>query len=84
MDPDLSPILPFYYKGAEQTEIMLAFQHKILEKNKLKEWTEDNVPAGNLLEKIRRRKESDPQLDPDPLARGTDPHQNVTDPQHWF
>jgi hypothetical protein len=32
--------------------------------------------------------ESDPELVPDPdlLARGTDPdpHQNVTDPQHWF
>jgi hypothetical protein len=27
--------------------------------------------------------ESDPALDPDPLVRGTDPHQNVTDPQHW-
>ncbi len=28
--------------------------------------------------------ESDPELDPDPLVRGTDPdpHQNVTDPQH--
>jgi hypothetical protein len=27
----------------------------------------------------------DPEPDPDPLARGTDPypHQNVTDPQHW-
>ncbi len=23
---------------------------------------------------------SDPELDPDPLVRGTDPHQNVTDP----
>ncbi len=30
------------------------------------------------------RKESDPELDPDPepdpLVKGTDPHQNVTDP----
>ncbi len=23
-------------------------------------------------------------LDPDPLVRGTDPHQNVTDPKYWF
>ncbi len=22
-------------------------------------------------------------MDPDPLVRGTDPHRNVTDPQHW-
>jgi hypothetical protein len=38
------------------------------------------------------RKESDPELDPDPdpSIRGADPgirdpcpHQNVTDPQHW-
>jgi hypothetical protein len=34
--------------------------------------------------------ESDPELDPgpdqepDPLVRGADPHQNVTDPQHWL
>ncbi len=31
----------------------------------------------------------DPEPDPDPLVRGTDPgdpnpHQNVTDPQHWM
>jgi hypothetical protein len=32
----------------------------------------------------KRRKESDPELDldPGPLVRGTDPHLNVTDPQH--
>jgi hypothetical protein len=30
--------------------------------------------------------ESDLELVPDPLIRGADPdpHQNVTDPQHWF
>jgi hypothetical protein len=30
--------------------------------------------------------ESDPELDPDPLVRDSDPdlHQNVTDPQHCF
>jgi hypothetical protein len=27
--------------------------------------------------------ELDPELDPDPLVRGTDPHQNVTDLQHY-
>jgi len=27
---------------------------------------------------------ADPKLDPDPLVRGADPHQDVTDPQHWF
>jgi hypothetical protein len=43
----------------------------------------------------QRRKESNPELDPepdskpDPLVRSTDPgdpdpHQNVTDPQHWL
>ncbi len=51
------------------------------------------MPKGKLYEKnmkkffcIQWRKESDPELDPDPdpLVRGTapDPHQNVTDPQH--
>jgi hypothetical protein len=25
-----------------------------------------------------------PSPHPDPLVRGTDPDQNVTDPQHWF
>jgi hypothetical protein len=32
------------------------------------------------------RKKSDPELDPYPLVRGTDPdpHQNVTDPQHYI
>jgi hypothetical protein len=56
------------------------------------------VPAGKLKEKIweifffcilevtEERKELDPELDPepelDPLVRGTDPHQYVTDPQH--
>jgi hypothetical protein len=37
--------------------------------------------------KSHRRKESDLELDlgPDLLVRGADldPHQNVTDPQHW-
>jgi hypothetical protein len=32
--------------------------------------------------KVTVRKESDPEVDLDPLVRGTDPHQNVTDPQH--
>ncbi len=43
--------------------------------------TEDNVPAGKLKEKkfiflhhwSHCRKESDPELDPDPLVRGKDP-----------
>jgi len=32
------------------------------------------------------RKESDPELEPDPFVRGADPgpHQKVTDHQHWF
>jgi hypothetical protein len=32
------------------------------------------------------KKESDPELDPDPLVRGADPdlHLNVTDSQHCF
>jgi hypothetical protein len=38
------------------------------------------------LASLQYRKESDPDLDPDPepdpLVRGTDPHQNVIDPQH--
>ncbi len=49
--------------------------------------------AGKLSEKkmfcilkiTEEREEWDPELDPDPdpLVRGTDPHQNVTDRQHW-
>jgi hypothetical protein len=33
--------------------------------------------------KSKKEEEVDPEPDPDPLVRGTDPHQNVTDPQHW-
>jgi hypothetical protein len=42
-----------------------------------------------LLASYKRKMKSDPELDPDPLVRGTDPgildpdpHQNVLDPQH--
>ncbi len=37
-----------------------------------------------MLPQSHRRKESDPELDSDPLVRCTDPdpHQNVMDPQH--
>jgi hypothetical protein len=68
-------------------------QNKILKQNFSKNFNfkaEDNVPADKLSEKNMkkifflhpesyRRKESDPELDPDP-----DPHQDVTDPQHSY
>ncbi len=43
------------------------------------------MPADKLQENDEKKfVELDPELDPDPLVRGTDPHQNVTDPHHWF
>ncbi len=42
------------------------------------------MPEGKFASLQSMKKESDPELDPDPdpLARVTDPHQNVTDPQY--
>jgi hypothetical protein len=41
------------------------------------------VSSKKKYEKIFPESDPDPELDPDLLVRGRDPHQNVTDPQHW-
>jgi hypothetical protein len=65
------------------------FRHKILAKN-LIFTTEDNVPGCKLKEKITKffsasfnpLKRKEVESGSGSISRGTDPHQNVTDPQH--